>query len=115
MVVRPRSYSAISPVGDDKADRMVQDDAVPLLPCPQCELWQYAHVSYVTKVCCVECGHTLNLRVPAGPPWASDDADRPPDADTAPDGIRRGPATSPGGLAPVATLIGAGQPAGEQR
>ena len=37
---------------------------MPLLSCPGCRLWQYAAVSYVTTVSCVECGQNLNLSAP---------------------------------------------------
>ena len=30
-----------------------------MIQCPQCQIWQYAHVSYVVEVCCVGCGRQL--------------------------------------------------------
>jgi hypothetical protein len=32
---------------------------MPLVQCPECRVQQYAHVSYVADVCCVECGYRL--------------------------------------------------------
>src|SRR5690349_6605110 len=50
------------PPGDDSSDGLRQDRGVPVLACPECGLWQYAHVSYVTTVCCVACARDLDVR-----------------------------------------------------
>jgi ribosomal protein S27E len=55
----PREYPPRRPSADDKDDAAVQNRSMPILECPQCRVRQYAHVSYVVDVCCVECGYRL--------------------------------------------------------